>query len=1329
MATEFDAAPVPKITPTVLRATTDDQLRQTMAEPDFTDDNLNFGPMTMLPGRAFELAGESVGVFTTNQFIPVGKQWQVIDGRTFLFEQVEYPAVLPLLKTLPDAKQARVNSTNAPTHLTFAQTGRAVVLNGPEPPRTLRTASLPVPPPHQRVFAAALPAVPAAKPATSIVQLAQAVPHSRGVAIDYTILGSQTVPFTFQGDVTYAVVSGCFFSAAVSLEGGAVIKSARYNQFTPIDYYMGVNINSTGSLICRTTPYRPSIFTCKDDDSVGEVLPAIVANGQTWPGSTGNISGSYAYRGIIFWSPTASTDVHDVRFRNAVQGYSVLGATAGTLHTLRHAQVINSEAAIVAYTSSVALRNVLVYNSSYGAAYVFFNLPGQTFTAENVTFDSNYYLFTPNSSNPIASFNNCLITGYTSTGSGTYSGNGNFAVTSNAGIYQTVGAGAHYLANNTYRNIGTTSIDATLLNDLKSRTTYPPIVRTTDFAVNTTLLPDLVNVPRDIDTPDIGYHYDALDEAWSNLNLNNNLTLVLTNGFSVAVYGTKGLTVKAGAKLISEGTPTALNRLVRYQTVQEQPTIWGTTASSMSLLGITSGTPFPEVRLRFTDVSIMADSTTSQIKKYLLQNNNLNAGAFTMTDCQLRGVYLDVASTAGAGMTVAFTNNLVLRSKFNFSQAGIGSGQSPFTLSAYNNTFYGGSVSLTYSDSTTAWTLRDNLFDGVTLTSPGGLQVTHDHNAYAATSVLPGSTSANITTNLSPPLDYQGGPAANWYGVEGGYYCPTGGVKLSQLIDWDTTTTRTPATLGLFHYTVKTAANSKEGTDTLQRVDLGYHYVGVNSLNQPIDTDADGAPDYWEDRNGNGVFDQTPSNPTPLQDITASETDWNHPATLVRRFDGSTQETCSPPIVPDPTLVPDTMGAVGPRHYVVCHNGCVRVFGRDGQFTVSTSVESFFGVTSPTTAFDPRILFDAQSGHWFAVALEGPAGTLGNAVRLAVTSGTDPTDPVGAGQTGWENLQWTKSRITDAAETGYFADFTRLGIDDQGVYIVVNYETGALRSTIVAIRKASLFGGLPDITPFHGQAPNGVIVQPCINFDPVGPNGAAWFIGTSAAVGFGLEDIDVGRLQWNAGVPGAPTWSDLNITTSITEPVGAPQKGNTIYQIWAPRMHANFRSAPVVRNSSLWAARCVGLNATGSSSSVDRDGCEWLRLDSQGTSLILGASGRIWDSTATKWSYYCPSLAVNTRGDVLMGFSGSSLNDFMGAFYALKVSGQTSFGAPQLYRPGEDYLEIDDYPDNPLNTTRIGDYSNTCIDPNDGITFWTIQERARIHVVRWGTTVGAISPY
>jgi hypothetical protein len=52
------------------------------------------------------------------------------------------------------------------------------------------------------------------------------------------------------------------------------------------------------------------------------------------------------------------------------------------------------------------------------------------------------------------------------------------------------------------------------------------------------------------------------------------------------------------------------------------------------------------------------------------------------------------------------------------------------------------------------------------------------------------------------------------------------------------------------------AANSKEGTDPAQTVDIGYHYVGVDTVTlQPKDTDSDGLPDYLEDRNGNGFVD------------------------------------------------------------------------------------------------------------------------------------------------------------------------------------------------------------------------------------------------------------------------------------------------------------------------------------------------------------------------------------------------------------------------------------------------------------------------------------------
>jgi hypothetical protein len=44
-------------------------------------------------------------------------------------------------------------------------------------------------------------------------------------------------------------------------------------------------------------------------------------------------------------------------------------------------------------------------------------------------------------------------------------------------------------------------------------------------------------------------------------------------------------------------------------------------------------------------------------------------------------------------------------------------------------------------------------------------------------------------------------------------------------------------------------------------VDIGLHYVAVNSSGEPIDTDGDGLPDYFEDANGNGSAD-------------SGETDW-----------------------------------------------------------------------------------------------------------------------------------------------------------------------------------------------------------------------------------------------------------------------------------------------------------------------------------------------------------------------------------------------------------------------------------------------------------------------
>src|SRR6266511_1300377 len=87
---------------------------------------------------------------------------------------------------------------------------------------------------------------------------------------------------------------------------------------------------------------------------------------------------------------------------------------------------------------------------------------------------------------------NSLLVGVTNVPTATnsfLSVNNYLSTNDQSSIFQAVGAGYHYLADNTFRNAGTTNINPLLAAELKQRTTYPPIVLTNDFTIPTTLAP------------------------------------------------------------------------------------------------------------------------------------------------------------------------------------------------------------------------------------------------------------------------------------------------------------------------------------------------------------------------------------------------------------------------------------------------------------------------------------------------------------------------------------------------------------------------------------------------------------------------------------------------------------------------------------------------------------------------------------------------------------------------------------------------------------------------------------------------------------------------
>jgi len=416
---------------------------------------------------------------------------------------------------------------------------------------------------------------------------------------------------------------------------------------------------------------------------------------------------------------------------------------------------------------------------------------------------------------------------------------------------------------------------------------------------------------------------------------------------------------------------------------------------------------------------------------------------------------------------------------------------------------------------------------------------------------------------------------------------------------------------------------------------------------------------------------------------------------------------------------PDTMGAVGPKHFMEVINGSVSIYTRTGSQLSAVTLSSFFnfnlnGTNYPRgNAFDPRVIYDRRSTRWFASALEfgSPSGE-DNHVILAVSRTDDPT------------ATWDKYLIPCGVPNSgiftYFSDYETLAVDDNGVYLGVRIfpNLGSWYAKIIATAKAPLISASPslgnvyqwsNITDMYSTP------QPAHNHDAVGGTGKAWFIASSAAV---YANLKYRRLTWSGGVPSLDGSSGTITTPAFDYPINAPANGSST-DIHAGDMRAQMA---VIRNNRLWTCRNVGVNSSGGSSSADRTGCEWFELDVSSATPSVLQNGRVYDSSAANPRfYYYPSIMVNGQGHAAMGFSGSKSSEYIGSYTCgrLVTDPINTMGAVTQFKAGTaSYLRLDN-----SGRNRWGDYSYTSLDPNDDMSLWTIQEYAKSPANTWGTYV------
>lgn len=748
-----------------------------------SDERLDFGAMQMVHGEAFAIGDE------TNR-VPVTKQWLLLNNRQCLVEQVPLKTIAPYLANLPPLPPgtASLKKPNSPLHKLFAAADQK----------------------HQRATSPPLAALPAKRLAqrdTPAMKIANSFPATKGFALDYTVVTSQTAPFTFQADSVYLIAGTVTLSATNNvIEGLSVIKFTNSPAATIVP----------SGLIWKAAAYAPAVFSSKDDNTVGL--------GDLISGSTGNPSGFYG--GIALdLSGISNPTVSNARFSylsNAVKGTSM---------TLRDVQFNQCASALAAGSLHSKFYNGLFYqigtvvNANTGKL----GLDNPLF--ENVTahFCTNFM----GDTSGYISLTNCLLVSVTNWScAGTYT-NSSAILSADFGVFQTAGGASHYLADQSpFRNAGTSNIDAVLLADLGKKTTYPPIIYSNaTIAVDTTFYPQ---AQRDTDVPDIGVHYDPLDYAFGGCTANGNLTFMAgtasawfrtTAGWNHAGHGIHLADTKVAT---FSGTATAPTWWVRYNTVQEQATTnWSGFYGPGGITGWASYlTNSAEVHAGFLHCAILGGEGGSG-NHFRDDNGYLIVRAW---DSEFGG-----GSLGGYVCSQYHTNNL-----FERTSLWLAGGQPDTAWTFRNCTHHVGGFNINRYANPTPVSDRDSSFDSTAVATSdsysGNASVTdYDYNAFISGSsrTTPNGTHDVLVTNFN----WQ----SSWFG---NYYLPTNSPAINT--GWVTADVA-----GLYHFTTQTN-QTIEGTT---QVDIGYHYVATDSNGIPLDANSDGIPNYLSDVNGNGLVD------------------------------------------------------------------------------------------------------------------------------------------------------------------------------------------------------------------------------------------------------------------------------------------------------------------------------------------------------------------------------------------------------------------------------------------------------------------------------------------
>ena len=409
---------------------------------------------------------------------------------------------------------------------------------------------------------------------------------------------------------------------------------------------------------------------------------------------------------------------------------------------------------------------------------------------------------------------------------------------------------------------------------------------------------------------------------------------------------------------------------------------------------------------------------------------------------------------------------------------------------------------------------------------------------------------------------------------------------------------------------------------------------------------------------------------------------------------------------------PDTDGSVGINHYVSFINGAFSVYNKtNGTLATSRITDTAFwanaGIDSNTLSqglSDTRIIYDQGSQRWFATEIT--TSDTGNSLLVARSNTSDPT-------------QGFKAVSIVAANSSTFADFDTLGVNHDSVQVGTNNFVGSngFNTQLISIPKADLLLGAPTASNSTIFSPlnlnGGITPQSATDFGS--SNGHATVLSADftrpSNPSSTLHGVDVN----GSGAAAATLSSVFNVTVQNYSYPGndATQPGSGAYTIDSGDSRIGAMVYKVGDN--IYSVRGTDVNG--------RAGVRWTIISDSTNKVIR--EGTISDPNH---DYIMPSIAANSAGNIVIGFTRTGTTEFASAYAVTgttDANGNVTFGGPLLLKAG-----TSTYTAEGTGTQRWGDYSATGVDPLNANSFWTTQEFATTDVNGssiWATQVTQIN--